>query len=51
MKTYQRASLVITEFDVEDVITTSGITPEPTTPDTTDPQDPFPYDPYEGIIG
>lgn len=47
MKTYQRASLVITEFDVEDVITTSGITP-----DTTDPQDnPYPYDPYEGIIG
>lgn len=46
MEIYERTSLVITEFDVEDIITTSGMTPE-----TTDPQDPFPYDPYEGIIG
>lgn len=28
-ETYERMSLVITEFDVEDVITTSGVTPGP----------------------
>ncbi len=47
MDIYERASVVITEFDVEDVITTSGIIPDTTNP----PDDPFPYDPYEGIIG
>ena len=28
-ETYERMSLVITEFDTEDVITTSGVTPGP----------------------
>jgi hypothetical protein len=26
---YERENLIITEFDAEDVITTSGITPDP----------------------
>lgn len=26
---YERVNLIITEFDTEDVITTSGITPDP----------------------
>ena len=30
---YERTSLIITEFDTEDVITTSGETPTPTEPD------------------
>ena len=42
---YERLSMDVTEFDVEDVITTSGIGPgggEPTTdPTTTDPLDPY----------
>lgn len=28
---YERVNLIITEFDTEDVITTSGITPDPQT--------------------
>ncbi len=27
---YERVNLIITEFDTEDVITTSGVTPDPT---------------------
>ena len=49
MEIYERTKLVITEFDVEDVITTSGISP--VDPDPTDPTsstDPPPLDPYEG---
>lgn len=32
---YVREDLTITEFDVEDVITTSGEIPDPTTPEET----------------
>ena len=42
MEDYERAQLVITEFDVEDVITTSGITP------SVDPL--LKYDKYEGLL-
>ena len=41
---YERLELDVTEFDIEDIITTSGIGPggEPTTdPTTTDPLDPY----------
>ena len=42
---YERLSMDVTEFDVEDIITTSGVGPgggEPTTdPTTTDPLDPY----------
>ena len=31
-ETYERMSLVITEFDTEDVITTSGLAPSGNTP-------------------
>lgn len=42
MDNYERTKLIITEFDVEDIITTSG----------EDPVSPPPaYDPYEGIFG
>lgn len=47
MEIYERAQLAITEFDVEDVITTSGASPvDPTDP--VSPTDPPPLDPYEG---
>ena len=42
---YERLSMDVTEFDIEDIITTSGVGPgggEPTTdPTTTDPLDPY----------
>ena len=49
MEIYERARLTVTEFDVEDVITTSGISPvDPDPTDPTSPTDPPPLDPYEG---
>jgi hypothetical protein len=56
MKKYRRAELVITEFDAEDIITTSADINDPaanTTPATTTPNTPpdvFYYDPYEGLL-
>ncbi len=49
-KAYERLSMDVTEFDVEDVITTSGVGPggggdEPSTEPTQ------PLDPYELPIG
>ena len=46
-KIYKRADLVITAFDVEDVITTSGVIP-PVTPPA---QDPDPEDPIHVDYG
>lgn len=40
-KIYKRADLVITAFDIEDVITTSIVNPPPTTPPTP-PEPPAP---------
>lgn len=37
MEEYERTELIITEFDVEDVITTSGL-------------EPFRYTTYEGML-
>ena len=46
MKKYERINLIITEFDAEDIITTSGANPNPNPhEDTTDPP---PLDIYEG---
>ena len=45
MDEYERTELVITEFDAEDVITTSDISPIPSPPALS-----LKYDKYEGYM-
>ena len=48
---YERLELDVTEFDIEDIITTSGIGPGGGDEPTTDPTTTDPLDPYELPIG